>query len=713
MSQPQTWLHFLTDSLGRSYVYQNGGVGQSAKPAWLQHGPDGWMENTIKYARNPNYHELFRTFTTPYKYVKDGAFITRYLKYRRGSQEKLFHVIHKLDKSFGGGWQHKLFYKGQVDMSRINDTDTSVTANIMEGGLSKFLAANENIEYSLDIDVPDAVIIKDDGLKLQQKASYLLTNGSLDNDLGGHIIELQLLGNENVSSVSATSEQRKATNNQTINLWRNESKFIETGVADTTITLNWDFNMLPVLADGVGAVFGTSLFLQVHALLDENTRYSIPGLPSGTNLQSVGGGDPLLLYNHKQHFTGSATFTVPANARLILYMSANNNRDLTFFTYDNDGTFDASYDYRHRTTFVKGLRPMYVAQKLLDKMTGGGYQLTSNYISSEWDNLIITSGDAIRGIPGAKLVTSWRSFFNSYNIPCNLSSGIRNQIMYIERKANAYQPTVQVDLGAVRDLSIDDAVEYQYGSIKVGYPNTDTEDINGRDEFNVTVTYTSKVETSSKVLDLVSTYKASMYEQELLRINLDGKTTTDDTNDNTVYFKHLESTPTTGGVGEPPVYYKYLRVVYTSFTGVIDPATAYNVELHPELCLKRHGNFIRGVFYWMDGTDLTREKSDKNDRVIIFAGPNKIVGNKTISVGSFDPALFIPLLFKVNGPMPDNLIDVMEAGPNGTFTFTYNGVQYSGFPLETGIQPVERPAQDTRLLCSPVTNILNLITISR
>lgn len=708
MSQPQTWLNYLTDELGRCYVYDNGSVvlRPPTQQSWLPVGPDGWMDTTIKYARNSNYHELFRAYSTPFKYVKEGAFIVRDRKYRYGSQDKLYHVIQKLDKSFGGGWQHKFFYKGPLDMAHIEDNDNTVTCNIMEEGIAKALSANENTQYTIDIDVPEAVYIKHDGIELKQKASYLLNNGSLPNDLGGATIALQLINNEAVSAISAITQERVKTGNSAGALAGANTWFLETGSSDTTITINWDFNVYLELASGVGAVNPTSVFLQLIELESSSSTNNI-------NIQQIPTTDPVLLYNHKHHMVGSTTVTVPANRKCMLYMTATQNRDFTFFTYDNDGSFTIDYNYRHRTTFVKGLRPMYVAQKLLDKMTGGGYTINSTYISSEWNNLLMTSGDAIRGIPGAKLTTSWKDFFDSYNSVANLSSGIRQGIMNIEKKGNAYQPTIQCDLGAVTGLKIIDSQDYLFNVIKTGYPNSDSEDVNGKDEFNVTFTWTTQVTTNNKTLDLVSKYRASMYEQELLRINLDGKTTTDNNNDNTVYFIHVEPNQTTGAVGEPAVYYKLLRNAYDSVTGLISPSSAYNMELHPELCLKRHGNYIRGGLYWMDATNIVRETTDKNDKVVVIKNGQTYIGNKNILVGSLDPALFIPLTFQVNGPMPDNLIDVMDAGPNGTFPFTYGGKQYLGFPLTTGIQPADNPVQETTLLCSPATNILNLITISR
>jgi hypothetical protein len=609
--------------------------------------------------------------------------------------------MHKLNKSFGGGWQHELFYKGELDLTGAEGTDESITVNIMEGGLSKYLSANENTEYELDIDVPEARYVEHDGIELKQKASYLVTNGALPNDLGGATLSLQLLGNEGVNQISATTQQRVKTGNTVGDIWNANSWFLTTGNSATDIKLNWNFNVFMQLASGVGGINPTSVFLHMYTLQDSSTRQV-------TVLQQLPITDPILLYNHKHNFSGSLTTTIPANSKCVLYLTANQNRDLTFWTYDNDGEFTIDYNYRHRVTYPKALPPMYVAQKLLDKMTGGGYQFTSNFIANNWNNLLITSGDALRGIQGAKLKTSWRSFYDSYNSVCNLAGGIRNQILTVEQKSNAYQSTLQLDLLDVNDFKDVVASEYLYNVFKFGYPNTDTRDVNGRDEFNVTVTYTTAVTKVSKTYDMVSKYMASMYEIESIRINLDGKTTTDGENDNTVFFLHTETTQRAGGVGQPAVYYRLLRNVYDSITGLISPSTAYNLELHPELCMRRHGNFIRGSLFWLDGTDIVRETSDKNDRVVVIKNGLTYIGNKNTRVGTLDPALFVPIMFTVEGLMPAGTIDILENAPNGTFGFNYKGKRYYGFPLECSIQPVDRPAQETIMLCSPLTDLNNI-----
>jgi hypothetical protein len=590
MSQPKDELYCITDEQGRCAVNNNGTVIFVSTITPLVVSPDGWQEKSIKYARNMSNFGMWRNFTNPLKYVKDAAFIVRDQLYRYGTERKLYQVIHRLDKSFLGGWIHRFFYKGELDLSQAEDSDTNIQVNIMEGDLIKLFKANENTPYELNIDVPDAVNVKMDGLQLKQKATYLVSNGNLPNDLGGATINLSLLGNESVSSINAVTEDRVKTGNSPSPLWNANTWFLLTGSKDTDVTIKWDFNVYLELASGVGGVNPTSIILQLIVLESDSSTNNI-------GIQTLAVHDPIQIYNHKHHFSGTYTTTIPANRRCLLYMTANQNREFTYFTYDNDGSFEIEYTYTHRTTYIKGLRPSYIAQKLLDKITGGGYAFTSTYLSIEWENLLTTSGDAIRGIPGAKLQMSWADFYEAYNVPCNLCAGIRSQKLFIEKKADAFQPTIQQAMGEVTDLVVSTAKDFQYNVLKIGYPNTDTEDVNGKDEFNVTQTYTSPITRANKVLELISKVVASMYEIELTRINLDGKTTTDDNNDNKSFFIHVEKTPIAGITGE---HYKLLRNVYSNVTGLISPATAFNLELHPELCLKRHGNFLRSVFYWQD-----------------------------------------------------------------------------------------------------------------
>jgi hypothetical protein len=695
MAQPKDELYCITDELGRSGVNNNGVINFVSTPTPLPVSPDGWQEKSIKYARNIISSGMWRTFTTPLKYVKDAALIVRDQLYRYGTERKLYQVIHRLDKSFGGGWIHKFFYRGELDLSQADDDDNSISVNIMEGDLIKLFKANENTTYEIDVDVPDAVMVKMDGHFLQASSKYAAQTASA----GGLHLPGWLFINSEGTNFSA----------QTQTVYR------RAGAINTTTSDEWILKNI----GGETLVLTLSGFIKVRAAATGIFIFGFETsdgtqLPVYVNNSFPGGVDTLIPFN--------VNISLPPGEKLFSIASWSNTLFLLSYL---DGELKISFQSRYKTTYIKGLRPAYVAQKLLDKITGGGYTFTSTYLTMEWENLLITSGDAIRAYDNTgslypnftapKLKISWRDFFEGYNVPCNLREGIRNQQLFIEEKADAFQSTIQVALGQVRNMrpSTKDAKEFQFNIVKIGYPNTQTEDVNGKDEFNVTQTYTSPITRSNKALELISKIIASMYEIEITRINLDGKTTTDDNNDNRVFFIHVEKTATTGTGTEPASYYKLLRNTYTSVAGLLNPSSAFNLELHPELCLYRHGNYLRGVFYWETAGYLVFQTSDKNGNVVVVNNGQTYIGNKNINIGSLTAPLFIPLVFKVEGPMPLDFIDTMDAGPDGTFSWVYNDELYYGFPLDCGIQPANRPAQETTLLCSPATNLNQLITISR
>lgn len=708
MAQPPEWLYCLTDEQGRSYYVDNGIVQQPVStPMPLPVTPDGWQGKTIKYGRNTRYWSVFRTFTTPLKYVKQAALIVRDRWIRSGSEDKLYQVIHRLDKSFLGGWKHKFFYKGQLDLSKVKDSDNNIAVNIMEGGLSKFINANENTEYELDINVPDAVDIKHDGLELSKQGAFSLVQDFeiKKSDTSTNIFLPVIFINEEgkASGITFSDQEIQSVGGLSFNDKINQTNTLADTSADTS----------PIVCEIVGTIKFECTVNSVP--LGFRARFLTSGLTIPTqDAYQIFGLIPVAGSSYT--FNISTTITMQPNEKLhlegIFFGGITGSIDIGIRFLEGTEFF-IKFKNRYKTTFIKGLRPAYVAQKLIDKMTGGGYAFNSTLLSTEWENLLLTSGDAIRGFADAKLKISWADFYDSYNVPCNLSSGIRSQASYIEKKENAFQANILQDLGRVSKMDPESATEFQYNVVKIGYPDSNTEDVNGRDEFNVTVVYTSPITSNNKTLDLVSKIIASMYEIELTRINLDGKTTTDDENDSRSFFLHVEKTATAGTGDEPAIYYKLLRPVYDSVTGLISPSTAFNMELHPELCLRRHGNFLRSVFYWQDSKDLVRETSKKNDKVVVIKAGQTYIGNKNIRISTLDPALFIPIIFKVEGPMPMSIIDTMDAGPDGTFSFLYGDDTYYGFPMEVGIQPATRATQETTLLCSPQTNINQLITMKR
>jgi hypothetical protein len=643
----------------------------SSTPRPLQFTPDGWRNITISNQRNQKYFAIDRSFSVPLDYVKDGAQILKHLYYNRGLEEKVFMCIAKQVMYFDAthyGYYYTLLYKGEIDLANFTDVSTKVTVNIMEGGPVKLIKARENTSYEIPV---EDILVKMDGVNLRQSANYLITNGALATDLGGHTLDATLLANEAISSLGAQSQQRVLTGNATSDLWNLGQFFLITGAEDADITLNWDFRMTPVLTS-VGAVFGTTIALQCRVLLSDSTEFAIPGVPFGRNIEEIGGGDPLLLYAIEHHFQGSVSFTAPAGSKLVLYMTATQNRDFTFFTYNNDGEFSVAYTYTHPTSYIKSVRPLKLLQEIISRLTEGEYTIASDTLET-YKDIVVTSGDAIRGIDEAKIKTTLLNFFQSFNTVLGIGMGMIGNQLRLEEKAYWVDYSDPIDLGEVKNLKISPATDYIYNNLKIGYPAQEYEDVNGRQEFNNTHEYDLPVTRITKTLEMVSSYRADCYGIEFTRINLEGKSTTDDKSDNDVFLIHIKDNPIEE---DGQTVYELDRSLNAGATGLLEPETVFNIYLSPKHCLFRNGSYLHSLFYKQEGKSIKFQTTEKNASLV-----SDVTENANVVVNDLDPALFQPNLLEMEAKMPINIQPILDLNPVKAFTFTFLGVSFIGIPI--------------------------------
>lgn len=698
MPQGRSHIYFLMDSVNKSYYVSNSMVLASSTPRPLQFTPDGWRNITISNQRNQKYFAIDRSFSVPLDYVKDGAQILKHLYYNRGIEEKVFMCVAKQVLYFDAthyGYYYTLLYKGEIDLANFNDSSTKVTVNIMEGGPVKLIKARENTNYEIPV---EDILVKMDGVNLRQSANYFISNGALANDLAGHTLDANLLANEAISSLGALSQQRVVTGNSTSDLWNLGQFFLITGAEDADITISWDFHMRPELS-GVGAVFGTTIALQCRVLTSSSTEFSIPGVPFGRNIQEIGGGDPLLLYNIKHHFQGSVSFTAPAGSKIVLYMTATVNRDFTFFTYDNDGEFTVAYTYTHPTTYIKALRPLKLLQDIIYQLTEGEYTIASDTLDT-YKDIVVTCGDAIRGIDGAKIKTALLNFFQSYNTVLGIGVGMKGQQLRLEQKGYWVDYSDPIDLGEVKNLKISPATDYIYNNLKIGYPAQEYEDVNGRQEFNNTHEYDLPVTRITKTLEMVSSYRADCYGIEFTRINLEGKSTTDDKADNDVFLLHIKDIPIDV---DGQTVYELDRSLNAGATGILEPETVFNIFLSPKHCLFRNGNYLHSLFYKQDGKIITFQTTEKNATLV-----SDVTENANVVVNDLDPALFQPNLLDMEAKMPINVQTILDLNPVKAFTFTFLGVQFTGIPIKQSSRDSDRAAQNIQLLAAPTQDLTQM-----
>jgi len=178
------FLYFLTNSAGQSYYVDNSIVKLSASPVPLPKSPIGWADQLIKYTRNDTYTGLFPSFTLPLRFVKEGAKILRQRFWTYGEEDVIFLIILKLDSLTG---KHKTYYKGEIDLSKQNDTINFFEVSVTPSGFYKMLKAYENTVF--EIPLKNEVPIEMDGLELQKRSNFaVFSNGSVATALGVHTL---------------------------------------------------------------------------------------------------------------------------------------------------------------------------------------------------------------------------------------------------------------------------------------------------------------------------------------------------------------------------------------------------------------------------------------------------------------------------------------------------------------------------------------------
>jgi hypothetical protein len=683
------WLYFLTDESGKSYSIVNGIVKRTATPKPLIYTSDGWQDIAIAWERAMQKIGLVRNFSLPLGMVMDGAAILRYAMYRKSIEEKIYLLIQKLEVEINTlltpgyyAMVYKYFYKGELDLSTLNDDDPKMMVNIMEGGLSKLLKANEATMYEFDVDSdPEVVQVKMDGIFLTEKHNFITTANVAPQN---HILTSVFLNKEGQAFGVATFTVFRV-DNPSISP-SSEDYFLATGQAINSMTLSGSLNLRHT--DGTG---GRTYRLYLKSSTGQNILVTTLAItPDFANYPwtvtfNAANGEHFWLYAEIQAFTGSHEYA--------------------------DSFFSLSYKSRYRTSYIKGLKASTLFKRLIGRITGSENNADVSYLQG-FDQYVISSGDLIRGLAGGKIKTSLNQFFESFKTILCAGLGIENGKILMQSvqyflggETGPFVPVVDpVALGEAKNVTVTPATDLIHNTFKIGYDSKQIDDVNGKYEFNNTHIYSSPITRVVKEFPLISAYNAQPFLIEITRINFEGKTTTDSKNDNENFIIDRDT-----AVQNDPIagdYYSLRREVGI-ITGVPDPDSVFNVSLSPKRILLAWQRYINSMFYKLEGQKLKFQTTEKNaDFTTTIAGIT-IQENSDLTITT--DRLFLPFYFDFDTQVPVDLVSIMEQTPNRAFTFTWLGSMFTGFLMKAGIAPNTNKEQAFKLLAAPSNDMTKLI----
>ena len=525
------------------YLFQDelGTIQFSADKRAIVNAPDGWMQMVASIIRNKTYKGCFRKVATPLKFVGDGKAIIDYIAVYEGVNAFVELIIEvQTPENFG----YELFFHGTMDFEEGYQYGIDFsTINIREVLMLDLIEAKKDVVYSIPLTDENSGWIQMDGLNLLYKTLYIVSDsfGTTSNwNTGRHIVELIEASNENPY---ARPTVRTKYDNHPADLFGTGQPFY-TSQVKATIKITYNFKIRATWLNS-GTIPGPGSLLRFRITTRKPDGTYISNLDN--DIFTVSGQDNVFSVSYlsgKDHEI-SGVYYATVNAGESLYLScltqnmALNGEACQVSYYPQPAEISVESVQRAPATLHRFIRPWKVWQELMYKASDGKYSGTSPFLFNDMHQVLLP-GTSLRKDPNPVLQTKISDFLKYVWVnKRGVIKDVSGNNALIAEYSETYKPGEFENMGEVSDFRWEFDKDALVSSIVVGYENIDfgvDGQINGRDEFNQKNYFTTGQETIDATYEIVSPYIASMYAQELMRVNFGKRQTTDNKGDNKVYL---------------------------------------------------------------------------------------------------------------------------------------------------------------------------------
>lgn len=653
--------------------------------------PTGWDETLLSWKRSEKYYGLIRSFSAPMVFVKDGAYIIKKEFYTNGLKGDIKIRIEQFNPRV---WKYYPIFVGSLDMSTFESDTNGVSITVMESGIGEKVKAYENVTYEISLSDPEAVTVQLPGIGLTEKAAtisasqfFQFTFDKTSAQLASNIYKDEIVNN--YISVQNTFFNDDPANSQPEN-------WIVRANQKTTVTLTG--NVKGVYRKNsqfskayIGFRTNSLRYFQMVdlAILGEN-RFDVDF--NFTNIE-LDEGD--VLYFGVYQFLRLPTPGQDTPARESGWVSV------------EEADIHITNNITTEITNCLAFTAKTLFERLIAKINGFHIPTQSFILSDFWSNLLITSGDAIRGIDSPVIKTSFVDFFDSINSLTPIGFSVDNGVPTLEDRSYYMRPNlVALQIGEVKNLRVTVATDYVYNTIKIGYQDQKYERVLGREEYNVEQNYTTPITRIQKELNLVSKYRADQLGIDDLRLTPpeDNEDEKDKESDNNVFFIQALKTET------PKVYTVENLENYKEVNGIESRSFYYNLGITPKKNLLRHGSLIRSFLHHYEGRHISFQSATKNTDLTTVSTSNEVVKERSsILVSNLGEPIFMPLLATFSYPIDNNVSAVLNDRASGIVVFSHNGYEYRGYIVSVSTDVAKDTEQEFIILLSSSNNILNLV----
>lgn len=568
-----------------------------------------WDDVEMSFKRN-DYDGVVRSFSTKFEF-SGGAYSLLLREYQSNYLKSSATIVFYVRNN---SWLLNEKFRCALDYSTFTYTDISCEINAVDNSLASLIKAKKGTQYEyLVSELKEAEPLYYDRLEMSSNIDFIITGDTDDEYISNSFTPTSESLPTYYSYPLYISGNPEISKKDIIEIYDVPKK----DYGNTTATIPFIKNI-----SNAGLKLNINIKLTLNISLNNGRAWLIIGQKGLSNSEilnkQLSEGDNVIEINRTDYLLfGNDSF---------LYFSIN-VRDATCVirqqVSDKSNLFNITFMARNDAIDIDCIRPSVLLTRLLRSITGDNSVIgeITNTTDARLDKTVIAPAESIRGIPNAKIYTSYTKFANWMSSVFGFVPVIGdNKVTFVHRDV-LFQDKLVKDLkDDTVDLNYNVSSSMIYSRLKVGYDKQDYDSVNGRDEFHFTNEYTTGITLTENAKELISPYRADAYGIEFLAAKR-GEDTTDNDSDSDIFFV---------GAALEGGKYKLVRSGYT-ISGVISPSTMFNAMYSQRYMIEANARYLAAF-----AEQLSFTSSDGNSDVEIngVRETNDIaLGNRLFTVG--------------------------------------------------------------------------------
>lgn len=591
-----------------------------------------------------NYGGVMRSFAGKFEFVRNAREVIR-----KDLMDNMMYSVPRLVwYERGENWAWKEVFSYILDISSFDDDGSTISINAVDDSLMSLIKAKKGTQYEYLVDtIKEDKSLYYDRLSIYNSGNYYPYSKNYDSSNPKEPIDDEVVINYS-NSVSGNHYYVFPLSPS------DNSEIYNASVAEILDNSNPDNHGAILRFTGTNAV---NISMKFNITRSDESDYLIRFVIIQGPLQTVirefrnDSGTVEYSVNIPKYYLSNGTML---KVDFSVGIGYNQWIAISKFEY-----FTIRYSSIDKPSNINVVTPVKLLNRLLQSINNGKDGLIGEIEDGDdrLDNCLVLAAESVRGLPGAKLYSSFTKFENWMSAEFGFIYEIDGNIVRFVHRDSLYEREVVKVLGGdVSEFSCRVEPSLIYAQVNVGYDKQEYDSVNGRDEFRFTTEYSTNITLTDNKLELISPYRSDAYGVEFL-VQKRGENTTDKDSDNDVFFVGAK-------LNSSGSRYELVRGGNYQISGVISPETMFNAMYSPRQMLMANKAFI-GVSVDI----LEYASSSGNSEVVIDS-----VGEKDSVIIGKSEALFMPMSVEIQTceqSLPDN--------KNGLISIRSGGAVYRGF----------------------------------